>query len=174
MFRSVRILVLLLVFSLIGIGFTVTSAQETTPEPDLAANKALVEQFVAVLNSHDLSGLDALLSADFVEHDPFIANPPPGPDGFKVIAQALLTAFPDVNVHVDLVIAEGDLVATRHSVTATQTGPFNGVPASGKEVTWTENHIFRIADGKIVEHWAELDTLNVLTQIGAIPAPASK
>jgi steroid delta-isomerase-like uncharacterized protein len=143
----------------------------TAQESDLEANKALVEAYVAVLNSHDLDGMDALISADFIEHNPFVMDAPPGPEAFKMILGGILAAFPDVEITIELIAAEGDLVATRHLVNATHEGAFNGVPATGNSVTWTENHLFRIADGVIVEHWAELNAVGLLTQIGALPAP---
>lgn len=167
MYRSMRFVLILL---LVGVmGFAALQAQDA--EPDLDANKALVEQFVAVLNSHDLDGLDALLSDDFLEHNPFVMDAPPGPETFKMLATGITSAFPDVEVTIELMAAEGDLVATRHSIVATHEGTFNGVPATGSAVTWTENHLFRIEDGKIAEHWAELNALGLLTQIGALPAP---
>jgi predicted ester cyclase len=86
-----------------------------------------------------------------------------------MVAQGILDAFPDVVITIDLIIAEGNLVATRHTIVATHQGTFNGIPATQNAVTWTENHIFRIADGQIAEHWAELNALGLLAQIGAMP-----
>lgn len=137
----------------------------------LAANKKLVQDFVAALNAHDLSLLDSITSDKYVEHNPFTPpDAPPGIDTFKMSASGILAAFPDVVVTIDVILAEGDLVASRHSVKATNKGAFNGIPATNKEVTWTENHLWRIEDGKIVEHWAELNAIGLLTQLGAMPA----
>lgn len=172
MFRGFRVLLGMLALGLASLGLTAASAQESMSEPNLDANKALVESFVAALNAHDLTPLDDILSDDFVEHNPFVGDAPPGRDGFVLPAMGIMAAFPDVVVHIDLIAAEGDLVATRHTVTATNEGDFNGIPATGKQVMWTENHIFRIADGKIVEHWGELNALGLFTQLGAMP-PAS-
>jgi predicted ester cyclase len=83
----------------------------------------------------------------------------------------IFAAFPDVHASVEIVLAEGDLVAERTTARATHKGEFNGIPATGREVVWTENHIYRFKDGKIVEHWPEIDMLGLLMQVGAIPAP---
>jgi steroid delta-isomerase-like uncharacterized protein len=175
MFRNLRMMLLMLMIGLLAIGLSALRAQEATPEPDLKANKALVEQFVAALNARDLAALDKLLSKDFLEFNPFVPNPPPpGPDTFKNAAGGIIAAFPDAKIKIELIMAEGDLVTTRHSITATHKGTFNGVPATNKAVTWTENHIFRIKDGQIVEHWAELNAIGLLIQIGALPAPGGQ
>lgn len=52
-------------------------------------------------------------------------------------------------------------------------GAFTGVPATGKEITWQEIHIVRLAGGVIVEHWGEVDAVGMLQQLGAIPASGS-
>jgi predicted ester cyclase len=168
MFRSVRFILAVLVMAFIGM--SALSAQDTA-SIDLDSNRELVEAFVAALDAHDLDQLDPILSADFIEHNPLVAELPPGAEGFKMVAAGILAAFPDVDVTVDFMLAEGDLVATRHTVRASHQGEFNGIPATGIDVTWTELHLFRIADGLIVEHWAELNPLNLLAQIGAMPAP---
>ena len=68
-------------------------------------------------------------------------------------------------------IAEGDLVAGYETWHGTHTGEFFGIPASGKPVTFKVNDIVRVANGKIVEHWAVTDNLSLMQQIGAIPEP---
>ena len=79
--------------------------------------------------------------------------------------------FPDVHVTVEDLLADGDKVIERTTATATNTGEFNGIPPSGNPVTWTEIHIYRLENGKIVELWSEINLLGLLTQIGAIPSP---
>lgn len=151
--------------------FSLAAAQTSSEDTDmLEANKELVRQFVDVLNSHDVDGLDDVLSVDFQEHNPFAPEYPPGIEVFRQIDTNITAAFPDVKVNIDIILAEGDMVASRHSVEGTNKGDFNGIPASNLPVKWTENHLFRIADGMIVEHWVEVDLVGILTQIGAMPA----
>jgi predicted ester cyclase len=70
-------------------------------------------------------------------------------------------------------VAEGDLVAVRITARGRHTGaPFPpGIAAAGRAIEWREQHIFRIEDGRIVEHWGVFDTLAILQQLGAMPTP---
>lgn len=173
MVRKVSILILM-VAALLGVYTLATAQSSGNADELLEANKALVERYVEEFaNSQDLDVLDELLIDDFQEHNPFAPEFPPGRDAIKAIGTGFFTAFPDVHVTIDYILAEGDLVATRHSVVGTHEGDFNGVPPSGNEVTWTELHLWRIEDGQIAEHWGEVNVMNLLIQTGAMPAPQS-
>jgi len=67
-------------------------------------------------------------------------------------------------------LEEGDRVAERATARATHLGDFNGIPPTGRKVSWTEQHLYRFRDGKIVEHWADVDIAGLMAQIGA-PVP---
>ena len=58
-----------------------------------------------------------------------------------------------------------------HTVTCTHTGDFIGIPAIGKSIKVEEAHISRYADGKVVEHWVQMDMMSMMQQLGALPAP---
>ena len=79
--------------------------------------------------------------------------------------------FPDLHVDLGAVIGEGDLVATRWTVTGTQQAEFFGIPATGKRVTVEGMNFYRLAGGKITEVWTQFDGLGLMQQLGAIPAP---
>ena len=118
-------------------------------------NKATAMRFTEEFkNAGTIDNLDDILSSDFVHH---FALPglPPGVDGAKAVGQAVFGAFPDVTAKVEFMISDGDTVAERVVVSATHTGEFMGIPATGKKVQWTENNLYRVADGKIVETWSE-------------------
>lgn len=68
------------------------------------------------------------------------------------------------------VIAEGDRVAVRLTSAATHVGEFMGMPATGKRYSVEEIHIFRVADGKVVEHWHQFDQMGMMRQLGLMPA----
>jgi|SRR5215813_10543347 len=89
----------------------------------------------------------------------------------KGLADQLVAAFPDVHAEVADTLSTDDKVVIRNHVRATHKGAFNGVPATGRAVQWSEIHIYRIAGGKIVEQWSEVNLLGVLMQIGALPPP---
>jgi predicted ester cyclase len=81
-------------------------------------------------------------------------------------------SFPDMQVTTEDLIAEGDKVVERWTQTQTHSGaPFMGIPPSNKPITFTGISIYRIANGRIVEHWANMDLFGMMAQMGAIPAP---
>jgi steroid delta-isomerase-like uncharacterized protein len=94
--------------------------------------------------------------------------------GMKGFYTALWGGFPDLTIHIDELVGEGDEVVWRVTASGTHQGPFQGVPATGKPVKFGAHYTFRIEDGKIVERWSTLDRLSVLVQIGAVSLPAKK
>lgn len=80
-------------------------------------------------------------------------------------------AFPDLNVTVDMTVAQGDLVCVRWTARGTNTGTGNGIPATGKRVETSGTAIFRFVDGKIAEEWTAGNTVGLLQQLGLLPAP---
>jgi steroid delta-isomerase-like uncharacterized protein len=93
-----------------------------------------------------------------------------GAEALKEVWRILLRAFPDLHVSVEDVIAEGDKVVARNTVTGTQNGEYMGRPPSGKPVTYNEIFIFRFVDGRIAETWGVVDVLSQLRQLGVAPA----
>jgi len=86
-------------------------------------------------------------------------------DGLKE-AKGWRSAFPDLNVSVDLIVAEGDFVSVRWTARGTNTGVGNGIPATGKKVQVSGTTIFRFVGGKIAEEWTSGDALGLLKQLG--------
>jgi len=76
-----------------------------------------------------------------------------------------------VQTTVQDLLADADRVIERTSVKATHTGDFNGIPAAGRLVAWSEIHIYRFEDGKIAELWYGVDFLGLLVQLGVVPRP---
>jgi steroid delta-isomerase-like uncharacterized protein len=96
-----------------------------------------------------------------------LESAPPGIAGFIYAVQLLHASFPDLRITVDDLIAEGDKVVARLTARGTHQGTFRAIPPTGQFVQWSGIRIFRIADGKIVEHWATWDDLSLLRQLGA-------
>ena len=137
-------------------------------------NKAIIRRIPEeVINTGNLDRVDEVIAADYVDHFPLPPGFPSGLEGFKLFWRMVLSAFPDLRYTVDDVIADGDKVVVRVTSRATHQGEFQGIPPTGRQVTWTEIHIGRLANGKLVEHWASVDQLGLLQQLGAIPAPAT-
>ena len=133
-------------------------------------NKALVRRyFEAVDATSDENMLDEFLSADFVDHSP---NPGCTPDleGMKAAYRMFVGGSPGTHI-VEDIVAEGDKVVVRVSARGTHSGELFGIPASGREFTVTGIAILRVENGRIVEHWSEVDMLGALVQIGAVTLP---
>jgi steroid delta-isomerase-like uncharacterized protein len=94
--------------------------------------------------------------------------------GLKGFYAALWGGFPDLTIHIEELVAEGDRVVWRITAAGTHHGPFLGVPATGRSVTFGAHYSFRFEKGKIVERWSTLDRLGLLVQIGAVALPAKK
>ena len=136
------------------------------------ANKAVARRyFEEVWGQGRLEVADELIAPHYVFHDPADPAMPPGPAGAKQMVGAFRAAFPDLQVIVEDLIAEGDKVALRLRGRGTHRGAFAGVAPTGRSVTLTSVELLRLAGGKLVEHWDEFDTLGVLQQLGALPAP---
>src|SRR4030065_2294667 len=88
---------------------------------------------------------------------------------YKGICQAYFTAFPDLHITTDLLVAEGDKVTKVWTANSTHNGEFLGIPATGNRIVIKGIEVFRIADGKIAEVWVNMDNLGMLQQLGVIP-----
>jgi steroid delta-isomerase-like uncharacterized protein len=133
-------------------------------------NKAIVRRYFAECwQQGNIAKTDEFIAADAVSHSPFVQQR--GPEGWKHVLTMVLTAFPDRDTTVEDVIAEGDKVVVRWTTRATNKGSFMGMPPTGKQATYGGIDIYRVADGKIVEHWDQVDALGMMQQLGMIPAP---
>jgi predicted ester cyclase len=94
--------------------------------------------------------------------------------GMKNFYSALWGGFPDLTIHIDDLVGEGDKVVWRITVSGTHNGPFQGVSATGKSVKFGAHYTFRFEHGKIVERWSTIDRLSMLVQIGAVSLPFKK
>lgn len=135
-------------------------------------NKALVRRhFEELVNNKNLTVIDEQVAPDFVDHSSLSGQPAYGPEAPRQAMKILHTALPDAHVTIEDVIAEGDRVVVRNTWRGTHLGPLMGIPPTGKPLVLTGIVIWRIADGKIVERWANIDTLGVLQQLGVISMP---
>ena len=135
-----------------------------TPEIKLTAERIPLE----VLNNGNIALIDQLMAPNFVDHTPQLGVAPTR-EGLKQSVTALRTAFPDVHYTIEGSVACGDEVVSRLRASGTMTGEFMGIPATGRKATWTEIQHFRIKDGKVVEHWVDVDIFAWFTQLGILP-----
>lgn len=136
-------------------------------------NKATFSRFHDAVNSGDLDliakTIDEAVDPDLVFHAP-VPNGMTGVEALKQVWVTLLRAFPDLHVAIEDVIAEGDKVVHRNTVTGTHQGEYRGVAPTGKPISYNEIFIFRFTDGRITEIWGVVDVLTQLKQLGVIPA----
>ena len=138
----------------------------------LEDNKNIVRRYREAYNTNNMDLLAEVLAPAFVAHN-MMPNVPQTIEGAKMLHRGNLAVFPDVQTRTDDLFAEGDKVVERWTMTCHHTGaPFfiGNLPASGKKIEVGGINSYRIANGQIVETWADMDFMGVLQQIGLIPA----
>jgi predicted ester cyclase len=139
---------------------------------EATSNKAVFERFHYVVNSGDIELISKTID-ELVEPDALIHTPLPieatGAQLLKQVWVMLLRGLPDLHMTVEDLIAEGDRVVIRDSITGTHRGEYMGIPPTGKTITYNEIFILRFAGGRIAETWGVVDVLSQLRQLGAIP-----
>ncbi len=128
----------------------------------LDKNKDVVVRLMDAFSRADHKMLDLLMSDDYLQHNPT----PNGREPVKRMADILHTAFPDGRMVINDMVAEGDKVVARITMTGTHTGELIGVAPTGKSVKMSSIDIWRIDDGVCVEHWDEVDRVGLFRQIG--------
>lgn len=114
--------------------------------------------------------IDELHAPDFVGHYSGVPGGPiRGREALKQTFTTYLAAF-EIKVTTEFVLAEGDKVVVHDTNQVKHTGPFQGIPPTGKEVSASSTDIYRIADGRIAEQWFESDFTGLLLKLGVLPA----
>src|SRR5262245_30888198 len=135
-------------------------------------NKAVVRRlFDEVWNTGSLEKIEELYAANFVaDYRPY-APLRHGHDAIKGMVQRAHAAFPDFHEELEEMIAEGDKVVVRFTITGTQLGQWGPLPPTGKPVRFEEIVILRFVDSKVVEQRGIPDNLAALRQLGVVPTP---
>jgi predicted ester cyclase len=134
-------------------------------------NKTIVLRLFEIWNTGRLDAIEELYAADYVaDYRPY-APLRHGYDAIKGMIQSAHVAFPDYHEHLEEMIAEGDKVVVRLTITGTQLGQWGPLPPTGKPVRFEEIVILRFADGKVVEQRGLPDNLSALRQLGVMPTP---
>ncbi len=135
-------------------------------------NKAIIRRYVEeVINQKNLDAIGEFWAPDLTWHG--VVGTFSGLDQLRQLMGSFMAALPDLHADEGVLLAEGDLVAAQWNASGTHRGELFGVPATGKTLTWQGMDIYRLEDGKIVEHWAGDDVLSMLQQVGAFPPPSS-
>lgn len=132
--------------------------------------KAIARRFLDAAVAVDPANFKDLLSPDFVAH---LATGPANREVFLQHNNVFIMAFSERHFTVKDQVAEGDKVVTLATWRGTNSGSFQGLPPTGKQIAISAILIERIKDGQIEEHWSLFDQLSMMQQLGLIPPPQS-
>ena len=149
----------------------VDSEESQLSTAEETSNKATFKRFHEAANTGDVE-LIAKTIDEIVAPHAVIRTPLPidaaGPELLKQVWTMLLRVYPDIHLTVEDVIAEGDKVVARNTVSGTHQGEFMGFAPTGKSVTYNEIFVFRFADGRVVETWGVVDVYAQMNQLGLL------
>jgi len=130
----------------------------------LEENKAIVRCLIEAVNMRHLSSIEDLVAPDYVDHTRQLR----GLEVLKQFATMIYKSFSDFHMTIEDIIAEGDKVWVRTTITGTHTGEYRGLAPTGKKFTEASVDIYRLVNGKVVEGWNVQDELDFLKQLGII------
>jgi len=128
-------------------------------------NIAAQQRMGEAINAGNLDALDEVMSPDVVDHDP-APDQPAGTQGFKEFFTTMRTAFPDLHVDVEHLVADDENVAFAYRITGTHEGEFQGIAPTGQRVDARGVQISRFVDGRITERWGSSDEAGIIKQLG--------
>jgi predicted SnoaL-like aldol condensation-catalyzing enzyme len=131
---------------------------------DSMSNKHLPRLFAQALNDKRVELFDEFIHPEYNNHNAYVE---PGPAGVKAFFRHYLDAFPDTKVVMEDVIESGDRISARFTYNGTFSKPFMGYQPNSAAIEMRSIDIWRVKDGKFVEHWDELNLLEVFQKIGA-------
>ena len=126
----------------------------------------LAAAYLKMLNEHHPDLVDTFVARDYRNRNAFVDD---GREANRRFWAAFFAALPDLTATMEDLVVAGDRVVGRFVYRGTQSGELLGLPATGRKVEMRSIDIWRVADGMFVEHWDELNTLEVFQQIGALP-----
>jgi predicted ester cyclase len=144
-------------------------------EHSVEHNKAFSRRWIEAFNERDNAAEAELLGPEYVAHAP--ASLEPAPLDYQAWTQFLsgfLAGFPDLHLTVADAVGEGDLVAQRVHFAGTHTGEFQGLAPTQRKVTFSGLELNRFVDGRVAEHWFQLDALGLLQQLGLVVVPGPR
>lgn len=122
-----------------------------------------------IINKGNMAVADELFASEYVYHGPG-GQELNGPEGFKQLITIYRTAFPDIHMTIEDMVAEGDKLVTRWTVCGTHKGELMGIAPTGNQISITGIVIYRIAGDKFVESWENFDQMAMMQQLGVLPS----
>jgi len=130
-------------------------------------NKRITRDFIDGVNHNDKATLVGIVGEDYTFHN--FQGTFHGADEFYEGLQVFFKAFPDMKLHLEDQVADGDKVVNRVRMTGTHEGEFAGIPPTGKDISTSAMAMYTLKDGKILELWAQWDVVGIFNQMGAKP-----
>jgi predicted ester cyclase len=144
------------------------------PTETVERNKAVSRRWIELFNARDEAGQADVLAPDYIAYAPASLEPAPlDREAWARFLDGFVEGFPDLQLTVEDAVAEGDLVAQRIHFAGTHTGVFQGLPPTHRSVEFSGLELNRFVDGRVAEHWFQLDALGLLRQLGlaVVPGP---
>ena len=135
-------------------------------------SEAVIRRWIDAWNAHDVAAAGQLLAPDFVRHDASMPDVA-GPAAQQDLLRQIFAAFPDLSLEITQLIAQDDAVAARLLVRGTHRAEFLGIPATDRAVEFQAVDVFRLSGGRLGDQWVLMDSLGMMQQLGAIPAPGA-
>ena len=132
----------------------------------MPSDHQLADRYVEMINKHDPDAVDLFVAEDYVNHNAFVAD---GREANRQFWTVFFAGLPDVRVTMEDLVVSGDRVVGRFVYRGTHTGDLMGIPATGQPVEMRSIDIWRVQNGMFVEHWDEINALQLFQQIGALP-----
>jgi steroid delta-isomerase-like uncharacterized protein len=154
---------------------TATEPTEASHDDSVERNKAVSRRWIEVFNARDDAGEADVRADDYVAHAPVSLEPTPlDSEAWTRFLAGFVEGFPDLKITVEDAVGEGDLVAQRVHFAGTHTGEFQGLPPTGRKVDFSGLELNRFVDGRVAEHWFQLDSLTLLQQLGLVVVPGPR
>lgn len=150
------------------------SSESTSNARAAEHNRAVARRWIDAFNARDDDAEAAARTADYIAHAPdSIQSAALDGDAWVEFLGVFLDGFPDLHLEVLDSAADEGMVAQRILFTGTHTGPFRGLPPTNRQVRFSGLEINRMADGKVAEHWFQLDSITLFQQLGlhVVPGP---
>src|SRR3954454_4159235 len=148
---------------------------EPSGEISVEHNKAVSRRWIDAFNERDDAGEADVRGPDYIAYAPASLEPAPlDSEAWTRFLSGFVEGFPDLRITVEDAVAEGDLVAQRVHFAGTHTGEFQGLPPTRKKVEFSGLELNRFVDGRVAEHWFQLDALALLRQLGLVVVPGPR
>jgi predicted ester cyclase len=138
-------------------------------------NKTVSRRWIEVFNERDDAAEAEVRAPAYVAYAPESLEPEPlDSAAWTRFLAEFVKGFPDLRLTVEEAVGEGDLVAQRVHFEGTHTGEFQGLPPTQRKVSFSGLELNRFVDGRVAEHWFQLDALTLLRQLGLVVVPGPR